>query len=92
MSAIQFIQITPEDLQERITTEIKVILKDFLLNFKPSLHDDYLTRKQVAELLDIDLSTLNNWCKSGKLKPLGIGKRVYFLRSEIENCMIRLRG
>jgi predicted site-specific integrase-resolvase len=44
----------------------------------------------VAQMFDVDLSTIHNWSKSGKLKPLGIGSRVYFLRTDIEACLIPL--
>lgn len=90
MSAIQFIQTTPEKLQEQISENVKNQLQDFLKNFKPKQPDEYLTRSEVAGLLKVDLSTIHNWCKSGKLKPLGIGARVYFLRSDIEKSLTPL--
>ena len=85
MSAtIQFIQYTPEQLQSEISNGVKIQLEEFLKHFKPVQPNEYLTRQQVKEMLSCDLSTLHNWCKSGKLKPLGIGSRVYFLRSQVE--------
>ena len=90
MSAIQFIQTTPEQLQEQINKGIKIQLEDFLKHFKPKQPNEYLTRQEVAELFKVDLSTIHNWCKSKKLKPVGIGNRVYFLRSDIDNCLIPL--
>ncbi|GEP50275.1 hypothetical protein FNO01nite_09470 [Flavobacterium noncentrifugens] len=91
MSVVQFIQVTPDQLQSLIAGEIKRVLNEFLKNFTPQQHNEYLTRKQVADLFDIDLSTLNNWSKSGKLSPCYKGNRVYFLRSEIDQSMVRLR-
>ena len=91
MSAnIQFIQYTPEQLQSEISNGVKVQLQEFLKHFKPVQPAEYLTRQQVAKMFDVDISTVHNWSKSGKLKPLGIGSRVYFLRSEIEACLIPL--
>lgn len=90
MSAIQFIQYTPEQLQSEISKGVKVQLEDFLQHFKPVQPAEYLTRSQVAKMFDVDLSTVHNWCKSGKLKPLGIGSRVYFLRTDIEESLIPL--
>ena len=85
MSAnIQFIQYTPEQLQSEISNGIKVQLQEFLKHFKPVQPAEYLTRQQVAKMFDVDISTVHNWSKSGKLNPLGIGSRVYFLRSDIE--------
>lgn len=92
MEQIQFIQTTPEQLQEQINKGIKNQLEDFLKHFKPKQPNDYLTRQEVAELFKVDLSTVHNWCKSGKLKPYGIGARVYFLRADIDNCLIPLNN
>ncbi|HRH10403.1 MAG TPA: helix-turn-helix domain-containing protein [Bacteroidia bacterium] len=33
---------------------------------------------------------MHNWCVKGKLKPYGIGNRVYFKRSEIEANLVPL--
>jgi hypothetical protein len=90
MSAIQFVATSPQDLKNEITADVKVILDEFLKHFKPVQPAEYLTRQQVAKMFDVDLSTVHNWCKSGKLKPLGIGSRVYFLRTDIEACLIPL--
>ena len=84
MQSIQFISVTPEQLQSEIANGVKVILDNFLEHYKPVQPAEYLTRQRVAEMFDVDLSTIHNWSKSGKLKPLGIGSRVYFLRSEVE--------
>lgn len=90
MSAIQFVATTPLDLKNEITADVKVILDDFLKHFKPIQPAEYLTRQQVAEMFNVDLSTIHNWCKSHKLRPLGLGSRVYFLRSDIEASLIPL--
>ena len=92
MSQVQFIQCSPQELQNVITAQIKSHLDDFLKNFKPKQQDDYLTRQEVAALFKVDLSTIHNWCKAGKLKPKGIGARVYFLRSDIENSLTPLNN
>lgn len=91
MSAtIQFVATSPQDLKNEITSDVKVILDDFLKNFKPIQPAEYLTRKQVAKMFDVDISTVHNWCKSRKLQPLGMGSRVYFLRTDIEASLIPL--
>ncbi|MFT4646770.1 MAG: excisionase family DNA binding protein [Planctomycetota bacterium] len=52
--------------------------------------DGILTRQEVANLLKVDLSTIHNWCKAGKLISYGIGARVYFKRKDIENALVLL--
>jgi len=87
MQTVQFIQTTPDELQQQINEGVKAQLEAFLKEFKPKQPNEYLTRKEVAKLFKVDISTIHNWCKSKKLKPLGIGSRVYFLRSDIEKSL-----
>ena len=84
MSAVQFIQYSPEQLQSEINAGVKRQLDDFLKHFTPKHPNEYLTRQEVAQMFNVDISTVHNWCKSKKLNPLGLGSRVYFLRSDIE--------
>lgn len=92
MAAVQFIQTTPEQLQTEITAGVKSQLEDFLQHFKPKQPNEYLTRAEVAKMFNVDLSTVHNWSKSGKLKPLALGSRVYFLRADIENSLTPING
>lgn len=45
--------------------------------------DEILTRKQVAEMFGISYTTVNTWCRTGKLKRHYMGAKVYFLKSEV---------
>ena len=90
MEAIQLIQITPEQLQSEILKGVKIQIDDLKNHFQPKEPNKYLTRQEVAQMFNVDISTIHNWCKSKKLNPLGIGARVYFLRSEIEASLTPL--
>lgn len=72
---------------EEIQNGFKTQLEEFAKNFQPKEPNQYLTRQEVADMLQVNLSTIHNWCKKGKLKPLGVGARVYFLRAEVEQCL-----
>ena len=87
MQQIQFIQTTPQQFQREINEGVKIILDDFLKNFKPKLPNEYMTRQEVAKMLSCDISTVHNYCKRKILNPLGISGRVYFLRSEVEGSL-----
>jgi len=50
-----------------------------------------LTREEVAELLNVTKPTLWRWEKAGYLIPKKVGKRVLYLRSEVEE-MVRKGG
>lgn len=91
MQSIQFVATTPQELQKEISQSVKAHLDEFLKHFKPKQPNDYLTRQEVAQMFGVDLSTVANWQKNGKLKPYGLGGRVYFLRSEIEASLIPLK-
>ena len=57
---------------------------------KPNYLPEYLTRKDVSELLQISLMTVDNWTLTGVLKAYRLGRRVYFKRSEIEASLIAI--
>ena len=84
MAQVQFISTSPQELQQQINEGVKIQLQEFLKHFTPTQPKEYLTRQEVAKMFDVDISTVHNWCKSKRLNPLGIGSRVYFLRSEVE--------
>jgi excisionase family DNA binding protein len=85
---IQITQLSPEQFEETINkavrSQIEILRRDISPKSEPIV---YLTRKEVSDLLKIQLSTLHSWVKKGKLKPYGIGNRVYFKKSEIEEAL-----
>ncbi|WP_430816585.1 helix-turn-helix domain-containing protein [Carboxylicivirga sp. RSCT41] len=90
MEQLQLIQITPEQLENAIVSGIEKKLDSLAENFQPKEPTEWLTRKEVIEILKINLSTLHTWTKSGKLKAWGLGNRVYYKRHEIEASLIEL--
>lgn len=92
MKTIQFIQVTPEQLQDGIIKAINSKIEDLKKNFKTKDPDEYLTRREVAEMFKIDLSSVHNWTKKGKLKSYGISGsgRIYYKRSELEKSLIQI--
>ena len=78
MDAVQFIQTTPEKLQNAILTGMQEQLKELTKQFQPKEPTEYLT--------------LHNWTKRGKLKAYGIGARVYYKRHEVEAGLIPLNS
>ncbi|WP_242120940.1 helix-turn-helix domain-containing protein [Aestuariivivens sediminicola] len=91
MESIQFLQVTPEQLQTSIIEGVKTQLQDLKTHFEPKSPTEYLTRTEVAEMLKIDLSSVHNWTKKGILISYQIGGRVYYKRKEIEGAMVKLR-
>ncbi len=91
MQTVQFISVTPEQLQSAIIEGVKTQLQDLKNHFEPKTPTEYLQRVEVAELLKIDLSSVHNWSKKGILQPYQIGGRVYYKRKEVENAIIKLQ-
>jgi excisionase family DNA binding protein len=48
---------------------------------------ELLTRKQAAELLQVNLSTLWAWTRAKKLNSYGLGNRVFYKKSELFDAL-----
>ncbi|MCL6264914.1 helix-turn-helix domain-containing protein [Flagellimonas myxillae] len=60
-------------------------------NFQPKVPVELMTRQETADYFKVDMSTLYNWTKKGKLIAYGIGGRVYYKRSEIMSGIVRFQ-
>jgi excisionase family DNA binding protein len=69
-----------------IQTQFEELKKDIQ---KVRDQDELLTRDEAAKLLKINISTLYNWTRKGKIPSYGIGYRVYYKRSEILNSLVK---
>ena len=85
-----------EDLPKAMETVIEKItliqeeLENIKKNYQPKEPVELMTRQEVADYFQIDISTVYNWTKKGTLISYGIGYRVYYRRSEIESSLIRI--
>lgn len=52
--------------------------------------EQLLTRTETAKYLKVDISTLHNWTKKGKLIAYGLGNRVYYKKDEIDEALVRI--
>ncbi len=87
---MQTIQISlPENVIKDLEG-IKHQLADLKKNFQPKEPTEFLTRQDVAKMLSVDLSTVHNWTKKGILTANQIGGRVYYIRKQVENSLIKL--
>jgi len=87
---VQFIQVTPEQIQNAIIEGVKTQLEELKKSLQPIQPTEYLTRNDVAQLLQINLSTLYNWTKKGVLNSYSISSRVYYRRDEVNNAIVKL--
>ena len=80
----------PEELKQDIS-KLRSELAEIKLNLQPKEPDKYLGRKEVAEMLDVNISTIHNWTVKGILTALQIGGRIYYKKADIEAAMIKLK-
>mgnify|MGYP002743682497 FL=1 len=90
MNAIQITQFTPNELKSLLMEGVQQVVNQIREEFQPKMPTEYLTRKQVAKMLDINLTTLNNWTKKRILTSYAIQGRVYYKRDEVEKAIIKL--
>lgn len=91
MENIQFIQVDDDHLRGIVSSCIKSEFDKIRTDFQPKQPTEYMTRQQVKEYFDVDLSTIHNWTKRGKLKAYGIAGRVYYKRAEVEESIKPMR-
>jgi excisionase family DNA binding protein len=91
MTQIQFVNITTDGFLDLIDARLNKHFKEVEKYLQPKTPTTYLTRHEVAELLSVDLSTVHNWKKQGKLIAYQIGGRVFYKRAEVENSIVRLK-
>lgn len=88
---LQLISISFDDLKDLFGQVIKTELEAVKKQLQPKQPNEYLTRKEVSEMLKIDLSSVHNWSKRGILIPHQIGNRVYYKLQEVENAIVKLK-
>ncbi len=88
---IQLIQINPDDLQTAIISGVRAEVEKLKEDFQPKQPTEFMTRNEVRDLLQVDISTVHNLTKRGKLKAYGLGGRVYYKRAEVEEAIKPLR-
>ena len=90
MNAIQITELTTNELKSLLMEGVQQVVNQIREEFQPKTPTEYLTRKQVAKMLDINLTTLNNWTKKRILTSYAIQGRVYYKRDEVEKAIIKL--
>lgn len=91
MATIQFVNVTPQELQDAIIEGIKIQLNELKKFYEPKTPTEFLSRQETADLLKVDLSSIHNWSKRKLIQPYGISGRIYYKRSEIEEAIVKLK-
>lgn len=80
-------QIEIDQLKALIQEAIRSEVSQFKRLEVESSSEEFLTKKEVTELLKISISTLNSWVKEGVIPASRIGTRVRFSKKQIISSM-----
>lgn len=90
MENTNLIQLNTEHFKTDLFKEIHNQMDQLRREFLPKQAEEFLTRKETANIFKVNFSTLQNWCKKGYLNKYAIGNRIYFRKSEIEESIIQI--
>lgn len=82
--------VNPLEFKESILADVRIELQALSQNFQPTTPPEYITRKELAEILKVTLVTIIDWDKKGILKPYRLGNLIRYKRSEIEQALIAI--
>jgi hypothetical protein len=91
MKQVQLVGITTEEHNSPIFKYIDGKIEELKEFYQPKEPKKYLTRRQVAEMLSMDISSVHNLTVNGHLTKYQISGRVLYIRSEVEAAIIKLK-
>lgn len=92
MKLTQVFGISPDEFKESIIKDIRTEIKTLSQSFQPITPAEYLTRKEIADILKISLVTLSDWNRKKILKPYRLGKLIRYKRSDIDLALISINS
>lgn len=92
MSTVQLIQISVEELTEKITNQVtkkvELLLSESHGKPQASMEKAFLNRKETADFFGISLVCLHTWINQGKLKPYKVQGKTYFKYEELIQAFV----
>lgn len=82
--------ISPEEFKKELLDDLRKeigVITEVIKGFEP---EEYLTRKEAAELLKVSVVTLSDWNKKGILNPYRLGNLVRYKRRELDEALIQI--
>ena len=75
------------ELLEMVNYCVQTTRKELEQQINDAAAETYPSRQKVAEMLDVDLSTLHRWAKSGYLIPLEVGGKRRYRMSDVKRIL-----
>lgn len=91
MTEVQLIGISPTQLVDLIDQRHKKQIEELKKHFQPKEPSRYLRRKEVAEMLSVDVSSIHNYTVKGILTAHQISGRILYKLDEVEKAIIKLK-
>ena len=90
--ASTFMFIDEAQLRSVIAETVKQVMREAKAEAEAAKEMATMTLQEVAELLNVTKPTLWRWKKAGYLVPKTVGKRVLYLKSEVEQMLQKGRA
>lgn len=91
MQESRVIGVNPEELANIISQQVREDLQKYATNPKLSeiskTDKPHLTRQETADFFDVSVGCINDWSNKGILKPIKVGQRTYFKKSDLMELM-----
>ena len=81
------ITITLGELMEAVEHCVNTTRKELEQQITDAHTETYPSRQKVAEILDVNLSTLHRWAKSNYLVPIEIGGKRRYRMSDVKKIL-----
>ena len=81
-----------EDLTSSVSKAVAIVFNTFVERFQPIKPTQWITRKEVGEILSISLVTVDDWSKRNILTAYRIGNKKRFKRTEVENALTKINN
>ena len=83
------ITVRAADLREMVLLCVSETKRQLEQKLMDEMEEKYLSPQKTAELLDCDLSTLWRWNKRNYLKPISIGGKKRYKKSDIDKILMK---
>jgi excisionase family DNA binding protein len=80
-----------EELTNRIAGAVLDQLRPHLNAPAAPSNEEFLTRKQTADILGVSCPTLLQWTRTGKITGHRIGSRVRYKRSDVDSSLVKIK-
>ena len=88
MEAIQFINLSPEELENRISEKVRaIVLEATQAKEDPEV---FLTSEKACEFFEVSLPTLSKWAKQKNIPQYCLGRLIRYKKSELIAALVKI--